>query len=145
MASTSPRQRRITGRVMHEFKHGELKRGRSGKAGKVKSRRQAIAIALEEAGKSKYESGRRNRRNLRHRKQGSEGPDRATGTRRQVARRCSGQARKRTGYVWVGEMLAKRPQEAAKPRGRAPEKAMVTPDKNFMPRPGGNTSRGAQR
>jgi hypothetical protein len=65
MASTSPRQRRITGRVMHEFKHGELKRGRSGRAGKVKSRRQAIAIALEEAGKSKYESGRRNRRNLR--------------------------------------------------------------------------------
>jgi hypothetical protein len=65
MASTSPRQRRITGRVMHEFKHGELKRGRSGRAGKVKSRRQAIAIALEEAGKSKYESSRRNRRNLR--------------------------------------------------------------------------------
>jgi hypothetical protein len=65
MASTSPRQRRITGRVMHEFKHGELKRGRSGKGGKVRSRRQAVAIALEEAGSSKYESGRRNRRNLR--------------------------------------------------------------------------------
>jgi hypothetical protein len=65
MASTSPRQRRITGRVLHEFKHGELKSGRAGKGGKVKSRRQAIAIALEEAGNSKYESGRRNRRNLR--------------------------------------------------------------------------------
>jgi hypothetical protein len=50
---------------MHEFKHGELKSGRSGKGGKVKSRRQAIAIALEEAGASKYESDRRNRRNLR--------------------------------------------------------------------------------
>jgi hypothetical protein len=50
---------------MHEFKHGELKSGRAGRAGKVKSRRQAIAIALEEAGASKYESGRRNRRNLR--------------------------------------------------------------------------------
>ncbi|MGH9560160.1 MAG: DUF6496 domain-containing protein [Terracidiphilus sp.] len=50
---------------MHEFKHGELKSGRSGKGGKVKNRRQAIAIALEEAGASKYESGRRNRRNLR--------------------------------------------------------------------------------
>lgn len=65
MASTSPRQRRITGRVMHEFKHGELKSGPSGKGGKVKSRRQAIAIALEEAGGSKYESKRRNQRNLR--------------------------------------------------------------------------------
>jgi hypothetical protein len=61
----SSRQKRITGRVMHEFKHGELKSGRGGKGGKVKSRRQAIAIALEEAGESKYESKRRNRRNLR--------------------------------------------------------------------------------
>ena len=61
----SSRQKRITGRVMHEFKHGELKSGRGGKSGKVKSRRQAIAIALEEAGASKYESKRGNRRNVR--------------------------------------------------------------------------------
>src|SRR5438477_10376643 len=64
MASTSPRQRRVTGRVMHEFKHGELKSGRGGKGGKVKSRRQAIAIALKEAGASKYESPTKNKRNL---------------------------------------------------------------------------------
>jgi len=64
MAETS-RQKRVTGRVMHEFKHGELKSGRGGKGGKVKSRRQAIAIALNEAGASKYQSKRRNRRNLR--------------------------------------------------------------------------------
>jgi hypothetical protein len=50
---------------MHEFKHGELKSGPGGKGGPVKSRRQAIAIALEEAGASKYESDRCNRRNLR--------------------------------------------------------------------------------
>jgi hypothetical protein len=62
--SESERQKRITGRVMHEFKHGELKSGPGGKGGPVKSRRQAIAIALEEAGASKYESDRRNRRNL---------------------------------------------------------------------------------
>jgi hypothetical protein len=49
---------------MHEFKHGELKSGRSGKGGKVKSRRQAIAIALKEAGASKYESPKKNKRNL---------------------------------------------------------------------------------
>jgi uncharacterized protein DUF6496 len=64
----SSRQKRVTGRVMHEFKHGELKSGRGGKAGKVKSRRQAIAIALREAGASKYDSPRRNRRNLRRTK-----------------------------------------------------------------------------
>jgi hypothetical protein len=59
---TSPRQRKTMGRVMHEFEHGEL---RSGRDGKVTSRRQAIAIALKEAGASKYESERENRRNLR--------------------------------------------------------------------------------
>jgi hypothetical protein len=64
MATETPRQKRITGRVMHEFKHGELKSGRNGKGGTVKSRRQAIAIALEEAGASRYESGSSNRRNL---------------------------------------------------------------------------------
>src|ERR1700749_1626132 len=64
MAKTTPRQRRTTGRVMHEFKHGELKSGRSGKAGKVKSRRQAIAIALKEAGASKYESKKENKQKL---------------------------------------------------------------------------------
>jgi hypothetical protein len=49
---------------MHEFVHGELKSGRGGKGGKVKSRRQAIAIALKEAGVSKHESKRENRRNF---------------------------------------------------------------------------------
>jgi hypothetical protein len=48
---------------MHEFKHGELKSGRSGKGGKVKSRKQAIAIALHEAGHSKYDSAAKYRSN----------------------------------------------------------------------------------
>ena len=69
MAKQSRPQRRTVGRVMHEFKHGELKSGRSGKGGKVKSRRQAIAIALQEAGASKYDSAKRNRRNLRRTEQ----------------------------------------------------------------------------
>jgi hypothetical protein len=38
---------------MHEFKHGELKSGPGGRGGKVKSRRQAIAIALSESAASK--------------------------------------------------------------------------------------------
>lgn len=64
MAKASPRQRKTAGRVMHEFKHGELKSGRGGRGGKVKSRRQAIAIALKESGNSKYESKRGNKRNF---------------------------------------------------------------------------------
>jgi hypothetical protein len=64
MAKESMAQRKTAGRVMHEFKHGELKSGRGGKGGKVKSRRQAIAIALKEAGASKYESKSENKRNL---------------------------------------------------------------------------------
>lgn len=61
MPKTTPRQRKTTGRVMHEFEHGELK---SGRAGKVKNRKQAIAIALSEAGASKYDSAKKNRQHL---------------------------------------------------------------------------------
>jgi hypothetical protein len=64
MAKESMAQRKTTGRVMHEFAHGELKSGRGGKGGKVKSRKQAIAIALKEAGASKDESPKKNKRNL---------------------------------------------------------------------------------
>src|SRR5947207_9255161 len=64
MAKTSPRQRKTTGRVMHEFAHGELRSGPHGKGGKVTSRKQAIAIALSEAGASKYESKAKNKRSL---------------------------------------------------------------------------------
>ena len=37
--------------VMHEFKLGELKSGKSDIGGKVKKRKQAIAIAISEARK----------------------------------------------------------------------------------------------
>ncbi len=39
-------------KVMREFKEGELKSGKDGKGGKVKSRKQAIAIGLGEARKA---------------------------------------------------------------------------------------------
>jgi hypothetical protein len=61
---TTPSQRKTAGRVMHEFAHGELKSGPGGKGGKVKSRKQAIAIALKESGASRYESKSENSRNL---------------------------------------------------------------------------------
>jgi hypothetical protein len=64
MAKSTPSQRKTAGRVMHEFKYGELKSGSGGKGGKVKSRKQAIAIALGESGASKYVSKAENKRNL---------------------------------------------------------------------------------
>jgi Family of unknown function (DUF6496) len=49
MAATRT-QKRKTARVMREFKHGQLKSGRS--RAKVRSRKQAIAIAMSESGQS---------------------------------------------------------------------------------------------
>ena len=43
-------QKETVERVMHEFKHGELRSGTSGQ--KVKNLKQAVAIALSEAGES---------------------------------------------------------------------------------------------
>ena len=49
MAKYSKKAEEKIGEVMHEFKHGELKSGKGGKGGTVKSRQQAIAIAISEA------------------------------------------------------------------------------------------------
>jgi hypothetical protein len=38
-------------REMHKFKRGKLKSGKDGRGGKVRSRKQAIAIGLSEARK----------------------------------------------------------------------------------------------
>ena len=62
----SPAQQKTVERVMHEYKHGELKTARGSR--KVKNPKQAVAIALHEAGASKYESPRKNAQNLRHTK-----------------------------------------------------------------------------
>jgi len=59
----TPAQKDTVERVMHEFKHGELKTARGTR--KVKNRKQAIAIALHEAGASKNETPKKNARNLR--------------------------------------------------------------------------------
>lgn len=65
MAKQSEPQKRTVERVMHEYKHGELE---SGSGRKVRKRRQAVAIALSEAGASDQESPRENRRNFRRTK-----------------------------------------------------------------------------
>jgi hypothetical protein len=103
----SARQKRITGRVMHEFKHGELTRGRGGKGGAVKSRRQAIAIALEEAGASKYESSRGNARNL-HRTERKEAEGR-TGQQEREGKSHVGASGKRESTRSTGGKNAQKP------------------------------------
>lgn len=60
MARQTRRQKEIVGRVMHEFKHGELD---SAGGRKVKNPRQAIAIGLSEAGASNRTTPVKNKRN----------------------------------------------------------------------------------
>jgi hypothetical protein len=65
MAKETPAQREVMERVMHEFKHGELA---SSSGRKVKSRDQAIAIGLREAGASSTQSPKEKKSALRHTK-----------------------------------------------------------------------------
>ena len=61
----SGEQKATIRRVMHEFKHGELE---STQGGKVKNPKQAIAIALSEAGTSNRQSPEENRRQFKRSK-----------------------------------------------------------------------------
>lgn len=61
MATQSKAQKATTERVMHEYKKGELK---SGSGRKVTSRKQAIAIALDESGSTNRKSPKDNRKTL---------------------------------------------------------------------------------
>ena len=76
-------QKETVERVMHEFKHGELRSGTSGQ--KVKSRKQAVAIALSEAGESNQQTPQENKEHLRHTKakerRGETAKDEAEGAR----------------------------------------------------------------
>ena len=62
MARESKAQRETVERVMREWKDGELETSRGAP---VTSQRQAVAIALHEAGASRAETPAKNRRNLR--------------------------------------------------------------------------------
>jgi hypothetical protein len=77
-------QKETVERVMHEFKHGELKSGNSGQ--KVKSRKQAVAIALSEAGESNQQTAQENEKHLRQTKakerRGETAKDQIEGTAR---------------------------------------------------------------
>src|SRR5438105_10774678 len=94
----TPAQRETVQRVMHEFKHGELKTARG--ARKVKNPKQAVAIALHEAGASKYESPAENKRNLRHTKEkerrGETYQDEAEGRKGRTAAKSSAGTKRTT-------------------------------------------------
>lgn len=49
MAKYSKAAEEKVGKVMREFKEGTLRSGKGGSGGKVKSRKQAIAIGISEA------------------------------------------------------------------------------------------------
>ena len=90
MAKQSKPQKETVERVMHEFKHGQLK-ANGGR--KVKNPKQAIAIALHEAGASKYESPQENKKNLKETKakerKGDTAKDRAEGQSSKSSKRKS--------------------------------------------------------
>ena len=88
MAKSSPSQRKTAGRAMHEFKHGELKSGPGGRGGKVKSRRQAIAIARVRSVEIRKQEAEQAKPRQEQAQRG-ERRDRPAGARRQVACRRS--------------------------------------------------------
>jgi hypothetical protein len=103
MAKQNSAQKKTVGRVMHEWKHGELE---SSRGGKVKSRRQAVAIALSEAGSWNQQSPRQNRRQLsrtkskerrgetaQQEKEGRGAMERGGGTSRRRGARSGGKTR----------------------------------------------------
>jgi hypothetical protein len=131
----SSRQKRISGRVMHEFKHGELKSGRGGKGGPVKSRRQAIAIALEEAGASKYESPRRNRRNLRRTEHKEAEGETAQQESVRAARISVLTASGKAPQPWRDVTPRGKPHAAVAQPLPALAEPMAIPGRNFMKKP----------
>ena len=135
MPKTSPRQRKTLGRVMHEFAHGELKSGPEGKGGKVKSRRQAIAIALKEAGASKYESKTENKRNLA-KSERKEARGETSQQEREGKSHVGARGRRESSRAMGGKSATGRRSAGARSRAHAP--ASARNDRSygfgFMPR-----------
>jgi hypothetical protein len=82
-ARETEQQKETVERVMHEFKHGELRSGTSGE--KVKDRKQAVAIALTEAGASNQQTPKENKARLRRTKAKERRGETARDDRRQVS------------------------------------------------------------
>jgi hypothetical protein len=100
MAKQSRAQKATVGRVMHEFKHGEL----AANGRKVRNPRQAIAIGLSEAGATTRKPPAQNRKSLGRTKRrerqgeteaasGERGPTRAELYREASRRNLAGRSR----------------------------------------------------
>ena len=92
MAKQTKAQQETVERVMHEFKHGELE---TSAGDTVKSRRQAIAIGLSEAGASNQQSPAENKRRLRKtkRQERGAGPTKAELYERAKTQNVSGRSK----------------------------------------------------
>ncbi|MXP64015.1 hypothetical protein E0493_11735 [Roseomonas sp. M0104] len=108
-ARQSKAQKETVSRVMHEFKHGELERGHGGK---VKNPKQAIAIALSEAGASNQQSPKKNREKLKE-------------TKRKERTGRTAQARKEGGGGSTREELYRQAQKAQIPGRSRMDKAAL--------------------
>jgi hypothetical protein len=113
MTDTSP-QKRVEGRVMHEFKHGKLRSGPHGEGGKVRSRKQAIAIALSEAGASRSKAGDENKQS----------PSR-TGSK-EAKRRTGPKERKKPGADTVLQLRALAARRGVARRSRMTKQQLKT-------------------
>lgn len=129
MAKETAAQRKTAGRVMHEYAHGELKSGPGGKGGKVKSRRQAVAIALSEAGASKYDSKAENERHLEESKEkeaAGETAQQETEGKSRVGARGKRESSKAMGGANARQVTRHRgaaKKASKKPAGKAAKKA----------------------
>lgn len=103
MAKQSRPQKETVGRVMHEYKHGELA-SRGGR--KIKSRKQAIAIALSEAGASKYQSPKENKRRLHKTKR-----------KERSGRTARAMAETKRGRTWRTKTAPKSRRQSGRRRG----------------------------
>ena len=123
MPSQSKDQRGTVERVMHEFKEGELKTGR-GKGPAVKSRKQAIAIALHESGSTNQESPQKNQQNLSRTKAkeraGQTAEAETEGKRAQDRTEAKGEARSRGGS-------GQRPTATARRRSMRKPSGVISP------------------
>ena len=101
MAQQSKPQKETIKRVMHEYKHGELKM--RGNGPRVKNPKQAIAIALHESGATNQESPKKNRQNLQRTKakeaRGETAQAEREGRKAQDQTMKSAASRRKTGAV----------------------------------------------
>ncbi len=85
MAKQNTEQQQIVGRVMQEFKQGEL----TSAGGKVRNPKQAIAIGLSEAGASNRETPGQNKHNLQRTRSRGGSPVRSGATRQELYSKAS--------------------------------------------------------